>query len=83
MGVCACTSAQIAGGFLVVDQGRHRLVAVPADGSKVTSSLGQLGSGRGEFDRPSSVALFPVSGLLVIREAGNGGRFQVRSVSKP
>ena len=40
------------------------------------ASLGKWGSGDGEFDYPSALALVPGLGL-VVRELGNGGRFQV------
>ena len=38
--------------------------------------LGKYGSGDGEFDDPSALALVPGLGL-VVREMGNGGRLQV------
>ena len=44
-------------------------------GLVVRARLGKKGSGDGELDHPSALALVPSLGL-VVREYGNGGRMQ-------
>jgi hypothetical protein len=43
---------------------------------RVSATLGGQGHLDGQFDYPAALALLP-GGDLVVRESGNGGRFQV------
>jgi hypothetical protein len=69
------------GGWLVACRSSHTIqfVSGGVDGAAVASlghRLGGMGSGHGEFEYPSALALVPGLGLAV-REVGNGGRLQV------
>jgi hypothetical protein len=64
------------GGRLVACAGSHSIEFVGGGGvGRSTGRLGKFGSGDGEFNGPSALALVPGLGL-VVREYGNG-RFQV------
>ncbi len=63
------------GGWLVACSG-SRTIEFVGGGGVGRARLGKWGSGDGEFSYPTALALVPGLGL-VVREAGNGGRFQV------
>ncbi len=66
------------GGWLVACAGSHTIEFVGGDvdgGGVGRAKLGKWGSGDGEFNVPSALALVPGLGL-VVRDAGNG-QFQV------
>ena len=55
----------------------ERQVWLPASGERgAPVVLGKPGAGDGQFSVPTALALAPSIGL-VVRESGNGGRFQV------
>jgi hypothetical protein len=67
------------GGWLVacLDSDTTEFVGGDVDGGGVgRARLGRVGSGDGEFNGPTALALVPGLGL-VVREIGNGGRVQV------
>jgi hypothetical protein len=66
----------VAGGVLVADDGRQRLVHLPADGSPASELGGVRGAELGEFTQPSALYLSPDGAQLIVREQG-GRRFQV------
>lgn len=70
---------EVVGGYLVPCNASGQVLFVPRDGGGVGPGgpvLGSAGSGPGQFLRPVALALAP--GLaLVVREAGNDGRFQI------
>jgi hypothetical protein len=63
------------GGWLVPCLSSHTIEFVGGGVGEGGASLGVGGSGDGEFDLPSALALVPGLGL-VVREYGNGGRLQ-------
>jgi hypothetical protein len=64
------------GGWLIVCFGAHVIVKVYNDKGVRRETLGGRGSGDGQFDGPSALAL-TTTGALYVREKGNGGRYQV------
>jgi hypothetical protein len=66
---------EVEGGLVVTSYGNNEVVKVHWDGSAAVV-LGGAGAGPGQFEKPSAVAALP-GGALVVREEGNGGRFQV------
>jgi hypothetical protein len=63
------------GGWLVACSASHTIEFV-GGGGVGRARLGKFGSGDGEFSSPSALTLVPDLGL-VVRDRGNGGRFQV------
>jgi hypothetical protein len=82
-GAVAYDVEEVVGGWLAPCHLAGQVVFLP-DGRGVRPSgsqpsggvLGDLGSGPGQFEAPVALALAPGLGL-VVRESGNGGRFQV------
>jgi hypothetical protein len=66
---------EVEGGLVVTSWGNNKVVKVHWDGSAAVV-LGGAGAGPGQFEKPSAVVALP-GGALVVREYGNGGRFQV------
>jgi len=66
---------EVEGGLVVTSWGNNKVVKVHWDGSPAVV-VGGAGAGPGQFEKPAAVAALP-GGALVVREYGNGGRFQV------
>jgi hypothetical protein len=66
---------EVNGGLVVASWTNHKVVKVHWDGSAAVV-VGGAGAGPGQFEKPAAVAALP-GGALVVREYGNGGRFQV------
>ena len=67
---------ECAGGWLVACFDSHTVDFVDSVDGTHRASLGREGSGHGEFDSPTAIAVVPGLGL-VVRETENGGRVQV------
>jgi hypothetical protein len=67
---------EVAGGVLVADTANHRLVRVPADGSRATVLGGVEGSKPGQFNFPAALFVSADGAQVIVREL-YGGRFQV------
>jgi hypothetical protein len=67
---------EVAGGVLVADTLNHRVVRVPADGSRATVLGGVAGSEPGQFNYPAALFVSADEAQVIVRE-WDGVRFQV------
>ena len=68
---------EVEGGVVVTNNvGSDAVVRLPRDGGSPAVTLATAGAGPGQCKYPRALAVLP-GGALVVREEGNGGRFQV------